>query len=140
MKSLAVAFVIVSIVAVGAMAFAHGTGGWGGNNGGHMGPGYGGQMMGQGHGGQMMGQGHGGPMMGWSGQTNGQDQKYLDETKDVRKEMHDKRFEYFEASRDPKTTRETLASIENDMYELREKMHKNAPRGTSGAYGPGHCW
>ncbi|MEN8263796.1 MAG: hypothetical protein ABFR82_10060 [Nitrospirota bacterium] len=90
---------IISILAVGAVAFAHGTGGWGSGN---MMGGYGGHMMGQGYGGQMMGQG---------GQGYGTDKKFLDETADLRKDLHEKRFEYMEASRDPKIKYETLADL-----------------------------
>jgi hypothetical protein len=92
MKKLIAAIAVVSILAVGAIAYAHGNGAWGG---GHMGgQGYGGHMGGQGYGGHMMGQAYGGHMMGGYGSGYGTDQKFLDETTDLRKELHNKRFEY----------------------------------------------
>jgi hypothetical protein len=52
MKKLLAGIAVVSILAIGALAFAHGPG-WGG--GGYMmGPGYGSHMMGQGYGGSYM--------------------------------------------------------------------------------------
>jgi hypothetical protein len=129
MKRLAVVLAVVSILAVGAMAFAHGTGGVGGNYGGHMGPGYGGHMMGQGFGGPMMGGG-------------GYDQEFLEETREMRREMHNKRFEYFEASRNPNTTRGDLAKLEKEIGELQENLYEKSPRKGygGGGPGPGHCW
>jgi hypothetical protein len=121
MKKLIVGLAVVSILAVGAIAYAQGNGAWGG---GHMG--------GQGYGGHMTGQAYGGQMMGGYGSGYGTDQKYLDETTDLRKELHNKRFEYSEATRDPKTTTDTLAGLEKEIYELQAQVHKNAP-GT--AYG-----
>ena len=55
MKKVFVVTAIISILAFGALAYAHGPGGWGGGN--MMGPGYGGHMMGQGYGGHMTGPG-----------------------------------------------------------------------------------
>ena len=133
MKRLAVVLAVVSILAVGAMAFAHGTGGWGGNYGGHMGPGYGSHMMGQ---------GFSGSMMGWGGRNSGPDQEFLEETRELRREMHNKRFEYFEASRNPDTTRGDLVKLEKEIGELQEKMYEKSPRKgfVGGGAGPGHCW
>ncbi len=135
MKKLIAAIAVVSILAVGAIAYAHGNGAWGG---GHMGgQGYGGHM-GQGYGGQMMGQAYGGHMMGGYGSGYGTDQKFLDETTDLRKELHNKRFEYSEAARDPKTDTDALAGLEKEIYELQAQLHKDAPRtayGRSGGLG-----
>ena len=151
MKKILTVTAIISILVVGAVAFAHGPGGWGGGQmmgpgygGQMMGPGYGGQMMGPGYGGQMMGPGYGGQMMGrmgWGGQGYGTDQKLLDETADIRKELHEKRFEYMEASRDPKTNDETLAELEKEIYGIQSKLREKAPRTAYGSFGnPGHCW
>jgi hypothetical protein len=141
MKKVLAVTAIISILAVGAVAFAHGTGGWGS---GQMMGGYGGHMMGQGYGGHMTGQGYGGHMtgqMGWGGQGYGTDQKFLDETADLRKELHEKRFEYMEASRDPKIKYETWAELEKEIYGIQSKLREKAPRTASGSYGtPGHCW
>jgi len=123
MKKLAVAITVVSVFVLGAVAFAHGPG-WGG-----YGMGYGSMMMGPGYGGQMMGQG-------------GYDQKFLDETVDLRKELHEKRFEYMEALRDPKTDKDTIAKIEKEIDELQDKIVEKAPRTARMGYGgyPGRCW
>ncbi len=133
MKKVLITLTVVSILALGSMAFAHGYGGWGG---GHMrGPGYG-----EGH---MMGPGYSGHMGSWTGQgygTEPTDQKFLNETADLRKDLNDKKFEYFEAQRDPKSTNITLAKLEKKIYELQEKIYKDVPRSASrGAGGYGHC-
>jgi hypothetical protein len=103
------------------------------------GQGYGGHMGGQGYGGHMMGQAYGGHMMGGYGSGYGTDQKFLDETTDLRKELHNKRFEYSEATRDPKTTTDTLAGLEKEIYELQAQLHKNAPGTAYGRYGGFGC-
>ena len=112
-----------------------------GHMGGMMGPGmmggYG--MMGQGHMGGygMMGQGHMGGMMGGYG-YRGSDpetykkyqedyQKYLDDTADLRRKLHNKRFEYKEAARNPDTTRKSLLKLEKDMMDLQWKIYEKAP-------------
>ena len=142
MKKVLTGLAIISILAVGAMAFAHGPGGWGGGQ--MMGQGYGGHMMGQGYGGNMMGPGNGGHMRGWGGQGyqgNAADSKFLDETADLRKNLHEKRFEYYEAVRDPGTTADTLTKLEKEIYTIQEKIREKAPRtvyGNSGRYG--NCW
>jgi len=81
------------------------------------GPGYG---MGPGMmGGYGPGYGMGPGMMGgYAPQT----QKFLDETRDLRKEIHNKQFEYAEAQRDPKTTPETLWLLEKELRELTGKL------------------
>lgn len=134
-KLLIIGLAIVSLLAIGAIAFAHGPGGWGGGH--MMGPGYGsGHMMGPGYGGHMMG-----PMMGGGTHGYGYDQKFLDETTELRKELHNKRFEYFEAVRNPKTTTETITKLEKEIAELEDKIYEEAPRTTYGRFGGyGHCW
>jgi hypothetical protein len=102
-------------------------GGYGGYG---MGPGmmggYGGYGMGPG----MMG-GYGGYGTG-PGYGHGEEcQKFLDETAGMRKELYDKRFEYSEALRSPKTTTETAAKLEKDIRELQDNIYKKAPQG---------CW
>lgn len=141
MKKLLVALTVVGVLVIGAGAFAFGPGWFGG---GHMmgGTGYGGMMMGPG---MMGGYGMGPGMMGWSGTNRGYgyDQKFLDETRDLRKELHEKRFEYFEALRNPETTPETVTKLEKEITELQQKLHEKAPRtafrggfGTTGT----PCW
>ncbi len=132
MKTLLTVIVAVSILAIGAMAFAHGSGGW---DGGH--------MMGSGYGGQMMEQGYGGHMRGWTGSVNAPtqtDQKFLDETSALRKNLHDKRFDYFEAQRNPETKVEAIATLEKEIFALQDQIHKNAPRSVNrGTGGNGYC-
>jgi hypothetical protein len=133
MKKVLITLTVVSILAFGAMAFAHG---YGGRDGGH--------MMGQGYGGHMTGSGYGGHMSGRTVPGYGSeqaDQKFLDQTADQRKDLHEKRFEYFEAQRDPKTTNKKLANLEKEIYEVQEKINKDAPRSAyRGAGGSGHCF
>jgi len=85
-------------------------------------------MKGRGH---MMMQGCGGhmteSMMGMCGQMA--DPKFLDETRDLRKSLHDKRFEYSEAARNPETSQEYLTQLEKDMSVLREQISGKLPQG-----------
>lgn len=132
MKKLLVALILISLIAGGAIAYGHG---WGGYGTGH---GYGGHMMGQMTGGHMMG-----PMWGGYGHGYGYgyDQKFLDETRELRKQLHDKRFEYHEAIRNPETTTETLIAIEKEIRELKEEIYEKSPRrGLRGSGGYGPCW
>jgi len=152
MKRLLLIAALVSVLAIVAVAYAQGPGMMGGgqegwnycpNCGQYIGPrggyGMGPHMMGPGMGGYgMMGRnyGHGygmGPGMmgpGYYGQSP-ECQKFLDETATLRKELHNKRFEYIEAFRNPKTTPEATANLEKEVRELQEKIHKKAPQG---------CW
>ncbi len=134
MKKLVLGLTVVSLIAFGALTYAHGPGGWGSGN--IMGQGYGAHMMGQG-GGHMMGQGYGAHMMGWRG--SGYDQKFLDETREQRKELHDKKFAYFEVLRDPETTPETKTTLENEIQELQEAIREKAPRTAYGKFGGYGC-
>ncbi len=96
-----------------------------------MGPG----MMGGGYGmgrGMMGGGGYGmGPgMMGpGSNSYSAECQKFYDETQTLRKELHNKRFEYFEMMRNPKATGEDASKLEKEMNELQEKIYAKAPLG-----------
>ena len=126
MKKALITISVVSILAVGALAFAHGTGGWGGGH--MMGPGYGNHMMGNGH---MMGQmGGGGP----------QDQKFLDDTADLRKELHNKKFEYFETVRSNDAKPEMISKMEKDIFDIQQKIRDKSPRSTDGGYRGLGCW
>ncbi len=114
-----------------------------------MGQGMGPGMMGMMHG--MMGRGMGQGMMGGSGMGSGmmmgpgmmggsgmgpgmmggyygseQQRKFLDETATLRKKIHGKQFEYFEASRDPKASREKLMKLERELFELRQQLQEKA--------------
>ena len=53
-------------------------------------------------------------------------EKFMDATKDMRKEMHMKRFEHMEAMRNPKTTLEELSTMEQKMLDSRKEMMKKA--------------
>jgi len=121
MKTILAIIAVVSLLVVGTMAFAHGTGGWGS---GHMGQGYGGHM------GQGYGKG-GGP-------GAGADQEFLDKTVDMRKALHDKKFEYRELARKPETTNKEMRKLEKEIFDIQENIREIAPRSAYSGYGP--CW
>ncbi len=89
-------------------------------------PGY--YKMGYGHHGQMIGE-----------KARGYDQKFLDETAGLRKELHTKKFEYFEAIRNPKTDPETISNLEKEIRELKSKIRANAPAGMRKGFKKA-CW
>jgi len=158
MKKIVVAFSVVFLLLLVAVVYAQdpgmmGQGGYGswycpyygqhmGPGGGYgMGPGMMGQgmmgggygmgpgMMGRGMMGQgMMGRGMMGP--GYYGQGP-ECQKFFDETAGLRKDLHNKRFEYSEAYRNPKTTPETIVKLDREIRDLQEKIYAKAPQG---------CW
>jgi uncharacterized protein (DUF342 family) len=133
------------------LAYAHGTGGWGGghmtgsNNSGHM---MGRGMMGYGECG-MMDSGHmgGHGMMGQGGygmrwydaetyekyqenynKNQEEYQKFLDETASLRKKLHNKKFDYSEAIRNPDTTRATMLNIEKEILDLKWEIYQKSQR------------
>lgn len=119
MKKVIAILAVVSLFVIGAVVFAHGPGGWG--DGHMMGPGYGRHMM--------------------DVDDFGDSQEFLNKTAELRKELHDKKFQYFEALRNPKTTVETLTKLKKEIRELREKITEKAPGRTYGrAGGYEHCW
>lgn len=59
--------------------------------------------------------------------SHGQQQKFLNQTTDLRKQMMEKRFNYMEAMRNPDITPQDLAEIEKEMLELRSKMMDKMP-------------
>jgi hypothetical protein len=99
---------------------------------GMMGGGYGmgpGVMEGYGMGPGMM-YGYGPGMMGPGYYNRSEEcQKFLDESAGLRKELHDKQFEYTEALRNPKTTAETDAKLQKDIDELQQEIYKKIPLG-----------
>jgi len=120
MKKILAGIAVLLIVSAGALAFAHGPGRWGGH---------------------MMRPGYGGMFMNMNGQENAPDQTFLNETADLRKELHNKKFEYVEAMRDPKTTVETLSELEKELYDIKSRIREKAPRTAGrGMYGYGRCW
>ena len=156
MKRLVLGYIIVSLCMIGAVAYAQGPGmmgsgqqGWNycpycGQNlgqGGYemMGPG---MMGGYGMGPGMMRGGYGyhmgpgmmrGPGMmgpGYYGQR-ADCQKFLDETADLRKDFHSKKFEYMETMRNPKATPESITKLQNELNEINGQILSKAPQG---------CW
>ena len=112
-----VLFAFLTVLIFGAFAYAQGPGMMGGGRG--MGPG----MMGEGYGMGpcMMGQGY-----NWQ---SAECQKFHDDTVQLRKQLHEKRFDYFEASRNPKTAAEDLTKIEKEIKDLQDKLYLKAPVG-----------
>jgi hypothetical protein len=92
-------------------------------------------MMGGGYGmgpGMMGDYGMGPGMMGPGYYNQSEEcQKFLDESVGLRKELHDKRFEYMEAVRNPKTTSETDAKLRKEIDDLQQEIYKKTPLG---------CW
>ncbi len=117
MKKLIVGFTVVTLLAIGVIAYAHGPS-WFGRGYGHM-----------------TESAYSGHMMGW---TSRYDQKFLDETFDIRKDLYNKQFEYSEALRNPETTPETVTKLEQEIQKLQEKLYAKAPRGTNKGFR--HCW
>lgn len=130
MIKLAAGLIVVGVLSFGIMAYAQGPSFWGRGN--MMGTGYGNHMMGPGYGGYMTG-----PMIGW--RSSGYDQKFLDETADLRKELHNKKLEYFEVTRNPGTQPETIAKLQKETRELQEKFYAKTPRSAYGRYGGFGC-
>ena len=143
---------LAMILGIGVLAFAQGPGMWGGGYGmgpGMMGPGWGGGYGGNycpncgayqgprggygmgpgGGGGYGMGPGMMGP--GWGARQgyglSEECQKYFDESAGMRKDFFNKRFEYFEAMRNPKTTPEIASKLEKEMWDLQQKIYSKAP-------------
>lgn len=77
--------------------------------------------------GMMGGYGMGPGMMG--GYQSEECQKFLDDTAKLRKELHNKRFEYSEAYRNPKTTQETLLKLDKEIFDLQNKIYSASPLG-----------
>ncbi|MBI4849056.1 MAG: hypothetical protein HY808_10870 [Nitrospirae bacterium] len=129
MKQSLTAIAVISILALAAtFAFAHGPRGW--RDGNMMGREYCDErIMTHDCGGKMMG-----AMNGMHKPMN--DQQFLNETKELRKELHGKKFEYREALHNPKTTDDTLAVLEKDIRELRGRIAEKAPdyAGSHGRY------
>ena len=84
-----------------------------------------GGMMGQRGGpGGHMGCGMMGDMLGYGSEE--EQQKFLDDTTDLRREMHNKKFEISEALRNPDTKRATLLKLQKEMLEIKVKMYEKA--------------
>jgi hypothetical protein len=109
----------------GMMGYGMGSGMMGGMGQGMMGPG-GCDMMGGGMGTGMMGHHqmmHGSGSSGMMGEVSSEEQqKFLNDTVDLRKKLMMKRFDYREASRNPETKPETFKEIKKDMWELQKQI------------------
>ena len=123
MKRILIATVLAVGLASAGFVYAHG-GGYGMMDGGY-------DMMGDGH--VMMGDGHGmmGDGRGNNSWSNEERQKFLNDTAELRREMNNKRFDYNEARRNPKTTRQQLSKMEKEMIDLRDKIYDKAPQSHS---------
>ena len=66
---------------------------------------------------------------GWAYNQSEECQKFFDDTAKLRKELHSKRFEYFEAYRNPDTKPDTLAKFDREIRALQEKIYEKAPEG-----------
>ena len=134
MKRIVICLAILSIFTVFAISYAQGPGMMGGGQQGWQYCPYCGQPLGQGgYGmgpGMMGGYGMGPGMMGpgYYGQSE-ECQKFFDQNAGLRKELNSKRFDYFEAMRNPKTTPESLSKLEKEIRELQEKIYAKAPQG-----------
>jgi hypothetical protein len=123
MKRLVLGLVLIFLLAIIAVSYADEPGSGGSGEG--CCP-YCGQPMGRGMmGGGMMGHG----MMGYDSSQSEECQKFLDENAGLRKELNNKRFEYQEAMRNPKTTSETIGKLAKELHELYQKIRGKAPRG-----------
>jgi hypothetical protein len=92
----------------------------------------GGMMGGYGMRGGMMGgfgmgqMGMMGPMDMGQGVSPEEMTKFFEETKELRKELHDLRFQYGEKMRDPDTTVGELQNMREEMYELHNTIMEKA--------------
>ena len=53
-------------------------------------------------------------------------EKFLEETKELRRKLHSMKFDFSEEARDPEANREKLQEMEKEMYELHEKIRAKA--------------
>lgn len=130
MKKAILVLAIMLLSSMSVQAEERGGGGYG------MGPG----MMGGGGGyygmgpGMMGGGGYGMEpgMMGSGYYSHSPEcQAFYTDTAKLRKELHDKRFEYAETLRNPKATGETATKIAREIKDLQEKIYAKAPLGCS---------
>ncbi len=88
--------------------------------------------MGMMDGGMMGGMGKCGPMGGgMMGPGMGSlspeaQQKFLDATKELRKKLNDKQFEYAEAARNPKADKKELLKKRKELWDVQRKIHEKA--------------
>jgi len=149
MRKAVIAIGVIALLALGTAAYAH-MNGYGGGYGmgygggyGMMGPGYGYGMMGPGYGYGMMGPGYGmmgpgyGPMWGANDEET---TKFLDETVDLRRQLHDKVFDLREAYR--AGDKDKAEALEKEVESIRDKIaekggfEKGARTGAGRGFGP----
>ena len=65
-------------------------------------------------------------MGGQTTEISAEQQKFFDETKEMRKAMHDKRFELMEAYRTGKPDEQKIDGLEKDIAGIREKIQGKA--------------
>lgn len=53
-------------------------------------------------------------------------QKYLDATKQLRKKLNDKQFEYSEAARNAKTSKADLVKMRKELWEMQHEIQEKA--------------
>ncbi len=96
------------------------------------GPGYGMRGYGMMHGGEGSGM-YGRGMMGygkrWMQDVDEQEyEKFLNETKELRRELHMKKFDLRELSRDPDARIKDIEKIEDEIISLRRKIYRKRPK------------
>lgn len=80
---------------------------------------------------EMMGSGMGHGMMTgrmMSRMSSENQQRFMDDTVELRKEMHSLRFAYMEAMRNPDTRLAELADMEQQMLDIRKDMLRKAEK------------
>ena len=75
----------------------------------------------RGGGGMMGGYGYGCPGAAADG-MGGAGLDFFEKTADLRRKLHDLRFDYMEAYRNPETTQKTLADLRREMDSLHDQM------------------
>jgi hypothetical protein len=128
MKKAGLLLVLVSVIALVAIAYAQDPSKTGDQEGWNFCP-YCGSYIGP-RGGYGMGPG----MMGGGYVQSEECQKFLDDTSKQRKELYNKRYEYSEAFRNPKTSPEEIAKLEKEIRDLQGEIYKKAQKVPQG------CW
>jgi hypothetical protein len=55
-------------------------------------------------------------------------QKFLADTAGLRKELHTKRFDYYEEMTNPKASPETLSKLDKEIRDLQGKIYEKGPQ------------
>jgi hypothetical protein len=79
-----------------------------------------------------------GMMGGKAGQVSAEQQKFFDETKEMRKAMHDKKFELMEAYRTGNPDEQKIDGLEKEIAGIRAKLQDKAKE-LGAATGFGFC-